>query len=170
MKGIQSEDIMDKMQARRTARFVQLALAAAHEAFSQSRLDIKREDPARCGVNISSGIGGLGVIEEEHSKGLRRGFDKVSPLFVPMSITNMAAGMAAIGVRIQRKLSMYSDGLRVCYQRCGRSFQTSQRRISGRDDDRRKRKLYIRAWDRRIHFHEGSLRVKHTGQGFHTFR
>lgn len=96
VKGFNPEDIMDKMQARRTARFVQLALAAAHEAFSQSRLDIKREDPARCGVNISSGIGGLGVIEEEHSKGLRRGFDKVSPLFVPMSITNMAAGMAAI--------------------------------------------------------------------------
>lgn len=104
------------------------------------------------------------MIEEEHSKGLRRGFDKVSPLFVPMSISNMRAGMAGHRVRIQRKLSMYSDGLRVCYQRCGRSFQTSQRRISGRDDDRRKRKLYIRAWDRRIHFHEGSLRVKHTGR------
>ena len=96
VKGFNPEDIMDKMQARRTPRFVQLALAAAHEAFSQSRPDIKTEDPARCGVNISSGIGGLGVIEEEHSKGLRRGFDKVSPLFVPMSITNMAAGMAAI--------------------------------------------------------------------------
>lgn len=48
------------------------------------------------GVNISSGIGGLGVIEEEHSKGIKRGFDKVSPLFVPMAITNMAAGMTAI--------------------------------------------------------------------------
>ena len=70
VKGFNPEDIMDKMQARRTARFVQLALAAAHEAFSQSRLDIKREDPARCGVNISSGIGGLGVIEEEHSLSL----------------------------------------------------------------------------------------------------
>lgn len=170
VKGFNPEDIMDKMQARRTARFVQLALAAAHEAFSQSRLDIKREDPARCGVNISSGIGGLGVIEEEHSKGLRRGFDKVSPLFVPMSITNMAAGMAAIEFGFRGSCQCIVTACASATNAVGEALQTSQRRISGRDDDRRKRKLYIRAWDRRIHFHEGSLRVKHTGQGFHTFR
>lgn len=96
VKGFDPCDIMDKMQARRTARFTQLALAAAHEAFAMSRLDMAEEDASRCGVNISSGIGGLGVIEEEHSKGIKRGFDKVSPLFVPMAITNMAAGMSAI--------------------------------------------------------------------------
>lgn len=96
VKGFDPCDIMDKMQARRTARFTQLALAAAHQAFDQSGLDMEKEDRTRCGVNISSGIGGLGVIEEEHSKGLKRGFDKVSPLFVPMAITNMAAGIAAI--------------------------------------------------------------------------
>ena len=94
--GFDPCDIMDKMQSRRTARFTQFALAAAHEAFDMSGLDMAKEDPSRCGVNISSGIGGLGVIEEEHSKGIKRGFDKVSPLFVPMAITNMAAGMTAI--------------------------------------------------------------------------
>ena len=47
-------------------------------------------------MNISSGIGGLPTIEEEHTKGEKRGFDRVSPLFVPMAITNMAAGMVAI--------------------------------------------------------------------------
>lgn len=83
------------MQARRTARLFSWLWLQLMKPFCKAA-DIKREDPARCGVNISSGIGGLGVIEEEHSKGLRRGFDKVSPLFVPMSITNMAAGMAAI--------------------------------------------------------------------------
>lgn len=96
VKNFDPQDIMDKMKARRTARFVQLALAAAHEAFNMSRLDMSSEDASRCGVNISSGIGGLGIIEDEHSKGIKRGFDKVSPLFVPMAITNMAAGMAAI--------------------------------------------------------------------------
>ncbi len=96
VKNFDPLTVMDKMQARRTARFVQMALAAAHEAMKQSGIDMEKEDAARFGVNISSGIGGLGIIEEEHAKGEKRGFDKVSPLFVPMAITNMAAGMAAI--------------------------------------------------------------------------
>ncbi|MGC2871981.1 beta-ketoacyl-ACP synthase II [Ihubacter sp. mB4P-1] len=96
LKDFDITDYMDKMAARRTARFTQLALVAAREAVSQAKLDMTREDAARCGVNISSGIGGLPTIEEEHYKGIKRGFDKVSPLFVPMAITNMAAGMAAI--------------------------------------------------------------------------
>lgn len=96
LKGFDITNHMDKMAARRTARFTQLALVAAREAMAQGGLDMSREDAARCGVNISSGIGGLPTIEEEHYKGIKRGFDKVSPLFVPMAITNMAAGMTAI--------------------------------------------------------------------------
>lgn len=96
LKGFDITDHMDKMAARRTARFTQLALVAARAAMAQSGLDMSCEDAERCGVNISSGIGGLPTIEEEHYKGMKRGFDKVSPLFVPMAITNMAAGMAAI--------------------------------------------------------------------------
>ncbi|MEY8369665.1 beta-ketoacyl-ACP synthase II [Anaerovoracaceae bacterium 42-11] len=96
LKNFEITDYMDKMAARRTARFTQLALIAAREAMAQSGLDMSREDAGRCGVNISSGIGGLPTIEEEHYKGMKRGFDKVSPLFVPMAITNMAAGMTAI--------------------------------------------------------------------------
>ena len=96
LKGFDITDHMDKMSARRTARFTQLALVAAREAFAQSGLDMSKENAARCGVNISSGIGGLPTIEEEHYKGIKRGFDKVSPLFVPMAISNMAAGTVAI--------------------------------------------------------------------------
>lgn len=96
LKGFDVLDHMDRMAARRTARFTQLALTAAREAFAQSGLDMAKEDAARCGVNISSGIGGLPTIEEEHYKGIKRGFDKVSPLFVPMAISNMAAGTVAI--------------------------------------------------------------------------
>lgn len=96
LKGYNAEDHMDKMQARRTARFTQFALVAAREALKQSGLCMEKENATRCGVNISSGIGGLPTIEEEHYKGIKRGFDRVSPLFVPMAITNMAAGMVAI--------------------------------------------------------------------------
>ncbi len=96
VKGFDPTAYMDKMEARRTARFTQLAVAAADEAFRQSGIDMAKEDAWRCSVNISSGIGGLGTIEEEHFRGIKRGFDRVSPLFVPMAITNMAAGIVAI--------------------------------------------------------------------------
>lgn len=96
VKDFDPTAFMDKMEARRSARFTQLAIGAALEAIKQSGIDIEKEDPVRCGVNISSGIGGLDVIEAEHYRGIKRGFDRVSPLFVPSSITNMAAGLVAI--------------------------------------------------------------------------
>ena len=96
VKGFDPLEYFDKMEARRTARFTQFAVAAALEAFRMSGLVLEEEDPSRMGTCISSGIGGLGTIEQEHSRGQKRGFDMVSPLFVPMAITNMASGMAAI--------------------------------------------------------------------------
>lgn len=96
VKNFDPETFMDRMEARRTARFTQFALKAAVEAFEQSGLDPEKEDLLRCGVNIASGIGALSIIEEEHSKGLKRGFDRLSPLFIPTTIVNMAAGAVAI--------------------------------------------------------------------------
>ena len=96
LKDFNPEDHFDKMTVRRTSRFTQLAIIAAREAVHQSGLNFESEDVRRCGVNISSGIGGLPTIETEHYKGIQIGFDRVSPLFVPMAITNMAAGLVAI--------------------------------------------------------------------------
>lgn len=96
VKNYDPTDYMDKMKARRTARFAQFALIAAGQAMKQSGLDMSKENPYRCGVNISSGIGSLPTIEEEHYKGIKRGFDKISPLFIPTAIANMAAGLTAI--------------------------------------------------------------------------
>lgn len=96
VKNFDPEIFMDKMEARRTARFTQFALKSAIEAFEQSGIDMKKIDALRCGVNIASGIGALSIIEEEHSKGLKRGFDRLSPLFIPTTIVNMAAGAVAI--------------------------------------------------------------------------
>ncbi|MGE9875737.1 beta-ketoacyl-ACP synthase II [Hornefia butyriciproducens] len=96
VKDFDPTQYMDKMEARRTARFTQLAIGAADEAFRQSGLAPDDGESYRCGVNISSGIGGLDVIEKEHLRGLKRGFDRVSPLFVPSAICNMAAGVVAI--------------------------------------------------------------------------
>ncbi len=87
---------MEKKEARKMDRFTQFALAAANEAMASSGLDIAAEDAGRCGVLVSSGIGGLSTLEAEIQKGAAKGFDRVSPFYIPMSITNLAAGHIAI--------------------------------------------------------------------------
>ena len=86
---------IDKREARKMARFTQFAVAAADEAVRDSGLALEEIDHTRFGVILSSGIGGLPTIEEEHTRGQQRGFEKVSPYFVPMSIGNMACRACA---------------------------------------------------------------------------
>ena len=87
---------VDKREMRKMDRVTQLAVVAAAQAMADSGLNMETEDAARCGVIVSSGIGGLSTIESEHSRGLEKGFDRVSPHFIPMVITNMSAGHIAI--------------------------------------------------------------------------
>lgn len=96
VKDFNPDEIIGKKEARRMARFTQLAVAAADEAVKDSGIDFKTEDTERCGVIVSSGIGGLSTIEEEHAKGMEKGFSKASPFFIPMAISNMSAGQIAI--------------------------------------------------------------------------
>lgn len=101
LKNFSPEDILGKKECRKLDRFTQLALIASIEAFKNTGLTMEKEDPYRCGIIISSGIGGLDLIESEHSKGLEKGFDRVSPLFIPMTIANIAAGMVAINLGLK---------------------------------------------------------------------
>lgn len=96
VKDLTVEDFIDKKEARRMDRYSQLAMVAAVEAFDKSGIDMEKEDASRCGVIFSSGIGGIGTIESNYQVGERRGFDKISPFFIPMTISNMAAGNIAI--------------------------------------------------------------------------
>ena len=96
VKNFDPAERVDKREARKMARFTQFAVAAAVEAMADSGLDLEHTDTTRFATIISSGIGGLPTIEEEHAKGEAKGFDRVSPFFVPMSIANMAAGQVAI--------------------------------------------------------------------------
>lgn len=96
VKGLNVEDYIDKREIRKMDRVTQLAMVAAHQAMADSGLNMEVEDATRCGVIVSSGIGGLSTIESEHSKGLEKGFDRVSPYFIPMVISNMPAGHIAI--------------------------------------------------------------------------
>lgn len=96
VKNFHPEEFIDKKEVTRMDRFTQLGLAAADEAMKDSGLDLEKENRDRVGVLFSSGIGGIGTIETEHSKGLEKGFDRVSPFFIPMSIINIAAAHIAI--------------------------------------------------------------------------
>ena len=96
VKDFQPENVLDRKELRHMDRFTQFAMVAAHEAMQDSGLDMEKEDATRCGTNVSSGIGGMGTTEAEHSKGLAKGFDRISPFYIPMTIANMAAGQIAI--------------------------------------------------------------------------
>ncbi len=96
IKNLNIADFIDKKDLRKYALFTQYTLIAADEAIKQSGITDENTDKTRCSVNIASGIGGIYEIEKEHSKGLEKGFDRVSPYFIPMAISNMASGAVAI--------------------------------------------------------------------------
>lgn len=92
---------IDKKESKKMDRFIQMGMIASHEAMLDSGLDINNIDSHRFGVIVSSGIGGLGSIEKNYQTGEKRGFDRVSPFFIPMTISNLAAGHIAIAYHAQ---------------------------------------------------------------------
>lgn len=96
VKNLNVEDYINKKEAKRLDRFSQLAMIASKQAFEDSKLSIEEIDASRFGVIMSSGIGGLQTIENEKEKGMKKGYERVSPFFIPMAIGNLAAGNVAI--------------------------------------------------------------------------
>ncbi len=96
VKGFDPLLYMDRKAAKRTDRFAQLALAAAKQAFDDAKLDGEKINKNRVGTFIGSGIGGMETMEEQHKILLEKGPGRISPFFVPMMISNMAAGQVAI--------------------------------------------------------------------------
>ena len=99
VKGFEPELYIDRKEAKRTDRFAQFAIAASVQAMRQAGLDdasIGGIDPTRFGVIIGSGIGGIWTFEEQHRKLIERGPSRISPFFVPMFISDIAAGLVSI--------------------------------------------------------------------------
>ena len=96
VKGYNPEEYFDRRSAKRLDGFSQFAIVAAKEAWNDSKLDKEKEDMERVGVILGSGIGGLKTMEEDISNLVQKGPDRVSPMFIPMTICNMAAGNVAI--------------------------------------------------------------------------
>ena len=95
VRGFDPKEYMDVNDTLRTDRYTQFAVAAAQQAVDESGI-AGNVVPERFSVMFGTGIGGINTFETEYKKLLERGPRRVSPLFIPMMIANMAAGMIAI--------------------------------------------------------------------------
>ena len=96
VKNFNSEDFISRKDARKMDAFIQYGIAAGMQAMQDAQLDITEANASRIGAAIGSGIGGLGLIEENHSSLVNGGPRKISPFFVPSTIVNMIAGHLTI--------------------------------------------------------------------------
>ena len=103
VEGFEAKDYMDFKAAKRMELFGQYAVAAAKEALADAGIDMGKEDPYRIGCAVGSGIGSLQTMEREYDRLINRGPSKVSPLMVPLMISNMAAGNVSIQFGLKGK-------------------------------------------------------------------
>ena len=101
VKGFDPRDFMGAKEARRTDRFIQLAVAAARSAVSCAELKVDDSNRERVGVVIGSALGGIETAERELNVLATRGPQRVSPFFIPMYLADMASGYVAIELGAQ---------------------------------------------------------------------
>ena len=97
VKGFDVARYVEPKEVKRLDRFLQYAIGAAVQAVEASGLaDSPLVDKTRVGVVVGSGVGGIQTIENNVATLASRGPSRVSPFFVPMTITDMAAGLISI--------------------------------------------------------------------------
>lgn len=96
VKDFQPDSVIDPKEARRMELFTQYALVAAQEAVAAAQLDSEKCVRERVGVIVGSGIGGMFVFEQQHTRFMENGPRRISPFFVPMMISDMASGQISI--------------------------------------------------------------------------
>ena len=126
VKGFEGKNYMDVKTAKRMELFCQYAVAAAKEALENSGLDMEKEDAYRVGCCVGSGIGSLQAMEREHSKLLEKGPGRVSPLLVPMMISNMASGNVSIQFGLKGKNMNVVSACATGTHSIGEAFRTIQ--------------------------------------------
>ena len=129
VKGFDPKKYVSAREARRLSLFSQYAIAASKEALEDSGLDLEKEDTARIGVAVGSGVGSLQVVEKECEKLSKKGPNRVSPLMVPMMISNMAAGNVAIQFGLRGKCVNVVTACATGTNCIGDAFRSIQMRI-----------------------------------------
>ena len=97
VKDLDMSSLLDAKELRRYDRYIHYAIKSAEEAIQDAQININQEDALRCGVIYGSGMGGINTLDVNIGGfGAGDGTPRYSPFFIPMIITNMAAGMLAI--------------------------------------------------------------------------
>lgn len=101
LKNYNPENYFEKREVKRLDKFSQYAIIASREAWKDSGLIKDNVNMEKVGIVIGSGIGGIETIENEKQKCVDKGPDRVSPMYIPMGISNMAAGNVAIEMGVK---------------------------------------------------------------------
>ncbi len=96
VKGFDALQYMDRKEAKRSDLYTQYAIAASVQAMQDAGLQSGNFVPENCGVIIGSGIGGLKTFEEQHDVYRSLGPRRISPFFIPMFISDIAAGVVSM--------------------------------------------------------------------------
>ena len=98
VRDLDATAVLDRKELRRTDRYIQFALVAAHEALDQAGLPDRFEGELaeRTGVILGTGLGGVGTLIDGFTTNALRGPDRISPFLIPMGIPNIGAGQIAI--------------------------------------------------------------------------
>ncbi len=96
IKGFDPKKYISEKEARRMDRFIHLGMAAGIQAVQDSGLEVTEANAERIGVHIGSGIGGLNTIEGGTRTLIEKGYRRLSPFYIPMSIINMISGNLSI--------------------------------------------------------------------------
>lgn len=126
VKDFDASNYMDKKAARRMEQFCQFAVAAAKEALEDAGVDMEKEDAFRVGCSVGSGIGSIQAMEREHTRLVEKGPSKIGPMFVPLMISNMAAGNVSIAYGLKGKNINVVTACATGTNSIGEAFRTIQ--------------------------------------------
>jgi 3-oxoacyl-[acyl-carrier-protein] synthase II len=127
VKGFEPEQWMEKKEVKKSDTFIHYAMAAAEMAVRDANLVCANCDGERFGVIVGSGIGGLPLIEEMHTKMMERGPSRISPFFIPGLIVNLAAGQISIRYGCQGPSSAPATACATGAHAIGDAFKIIQR-------------------------------------------
>lgn len=129
VKDFNPTDYLDKKEAKRMDRFTQYAVVAGRLAIEDGNIDLETLDRENIGVILGTGIGGLETFETEHKKLLERGPKRVSPLLIPMMISNMAAAQVSMDLGLKGSSMTITTACASATHAIGESFRMIEKGI-----------------------------------------
>jgi 3-oxoacyl-[acyl-carrier-protein] synthase II len=127
VKDFNPEDFIERKEIKKMDVFIQYALGAGTMAVENARLKITDDNADRVGVIVGAGIGGINTIERYHSVLLESGQRRISPFFIPMLITNLAAGQISMRFGARGPNSCVTTACAAGTHAIGDSFKIIQR-------------------------------------------